>query len=235
MHSNLPGYWLVYSIRVLAIECIRLAPEYLPFEEGWRMQQELHKKITESQTNKSRQASMIFCEHEPVYTAGARTRSWEMPQNEKVIRVGRGGKITWHGPGQLVGYPILSLGATPDVLRYVRQIEEGLINALQSVGINGFRIAGRSGVWVRNGVSDEKVAAIGVRVQKNVTLHGFALNCSNDLAPFEKIVPCGISDAGVTTISRILKRTITPKEILDSVFNSICSALEYINTCRGNV
>jgi lipoyl(octanoyl) transferase len=147
-------------------------------------------------------------EHEPVYTAGKRTSPLDRPLTDPgipVIDVDRGGKITWHGPGQLVGYPIVKLSEPVDVIAYVRAVEEALIRACAEVGVRTGRVEGRSGVWVtgpgRGGSQDRKVGAIGLRVSRGVTMHGFALNCDNDLSWYDRIVPCGIRDAGTTTLS----------------------------------
>lgn len=129
----------------------------------------------------------------------------------------RGGKITWHGPGQLVGYPIVRLHEPIDVVAHVRRLEGILIDALRTHGVDGYRVEGRSGVWVRRPLSEDKVAAIGVRVQRGVTMHGFAINCDNSLAAFRAIVPCGITDAGVTTVSEVVGADVSPRDILDTI------------------
>ncbi len=166
--------------------------------------------------------SCLLLEHQPVYTAGRRTAPADRPIGDPgapVIEVDRGGKITWHGPGQLVGYPIVALDEPIDVIGYVRAIEEALIRTCADAGLATERVAGRSGVWVRGGPGgqDRKVAAIGIRVARGVTMHGFALNCDNDLAWFDRIVPCGISDASVTTLSAELGRTVGVAEMLGPV------------------
>jgi lipoyl(octanoyl) transferase len=153
--------------------------------------------------------------HSPVYTAGRRTEKFELPTDDTpVVEVDRGGKITWHGPGQLVGYPILHLPAALDVIAHVRRLEEVLINTCADLGLVTSRIKGRSGVWVTDQGIDRKVAAIGVRVAQGVTMHGFSLNCDNDLSWFDRIVPCGISDASVTTIQRELGLPTTINSVL---------------------
>ncbi|MCS0498121.1 lipoyl(octanoyl) transferase LipB [Protaetiibacter mangrovi] len=163
--------------------------------------------------------TVLLLEHPPVYTAGKRTEPHERPvDGTPVIDVDRGGKITWHGPGQLVGYPILRLADPIDVVAYVRRLEQLLIDLLEDLGVASTRIEGRSGVWIpRAGSPADKIAAIGIRVADGTTMHGFALNCSNDLEPYRAIIPCGIRDAGVTTISRELGRTVTPSEIAPRV------------------
>jgi len=163
--------------------------------------------------------TVLLQEHPPVYTAGKRTEPHERPHDgTPVVDVDRGGKITWHGPGQLVGYPIVRLAEPVDVVAYVRRLEELLIGVLADHGITGARVEGRSGVWIeRSGAPADKIAAIGIRVADGVTMHGFALNCSNDLAPYGRIIACGIRDAGVTTMSRELGREVTPAQVVPDV------------------
>ncbi len=156
--------------------------------------------------------TVILLEHPSVYTAGKRTEPHERPTNgAPVIDIDRGGKITWHGPGQLVGYPIVRLAEPLDVVAYVRRLEELLIEVLAEFGVHGERVEGRSGVWLRG---TDKIGAIGIRVAEGVTMHGFALNCSNSFEAYEPIVACGIEDAGVTSISRETGRTVTPAEVV---------------------
>ncbi len=171
--------------------------------------------------------TVLLLEHPPVYTAGRRTEPHERPvDGTPVIDVDRGGRITWHGPGQLVGYPILRLAEPLDVVAYVRRLEELLIGALADFGILGARVEGRSGVWIeRPGAPADKIAAIGIRVAEGVTMHGFALNCSNALEPYAAIVPCGIRDAGVTTMSRELGREVTPADVVPSIVRRFEPAL----------
>jgi lipoyl(octanoyl) transferase len=150
-----------------------------------------------------------------VYTAGKRTEASERPvDGTPVIDVDRGGKITWHGPGQLVGYPILRLAEPIDVVGYVRWLEGVLIDVLAELGVDAGRVEGRSGVWMRG---NDKIAAIGIRVAEGVTMHGFALNCSNEFDAYRTIVACGLADAGVTSISRELGRTVTPADVVPLV------------------
>ena len=159
--------------------------------------------------------TVILLEHPSVYTAGKRTEPHERPRDgSPVIDVDRGGKITWHGPGQLVGYPIVRLADPIDVVAYVRRLEELLIDVLAAFGIAGEQVAGRSGVWLRG---SEKIAAIGIRVAEGVTTHGFALNCSNSFEAYERIIACGLPDATVTSISRELGRTVTPADVVPLV------------------
>ena len=176
--------------------------------------------------------TLLLLEHPPVYTAGRRTEPHERPVNDArvvdVIDTDRGGKITWHGPGQLVGYPIIGLAEPLDVVNYVRRLEEALIKVCGDLGLETIRIDGRSGVWVpgSTGRPDRKVAAIGVRVSRATTLHGFALNCDCDLGAFTAIVPCGINDAGVTSLSAELHRTVAVDDVRAAVAAAVCDALD---------
>jgi lipoyl(octanoyl) transferase len=186
-----------------------LAPDLLPYPEALALQRSIHSAVVEG----TRPDTVLLLEHPSVYTAGTRTEASERPDDgSPVIDVDRGGKITWHGPGQLVGYPILRLQNPVDVVAYVRRLEELLIDVIARFGVNGVRVAGRSGVWIIDGAREEKIAAIGIRVAGGVTMHGFALNCSNSLDAYEHIVACGIRDAGVTTISRESGRQVSPAE-----------------------
>lgn len=171
--------------------------------------------------------TVLFFEHPSVYTAGKRTDPDERPDDgTPVIDVDRGGKITWHGPGQLVGYPIVRLAEPVDVVAYVRRLEQLLIDVLGDFGVDGVRVEGRSGVWIeRAGAPHDKIAAIGIRVADGVTMHGFALNCSNDLEPYRHIIACGIRDAGVTTLSRELGRDVTPTAVVDVVIRRFEAAV----------
>lgn len=192
-------------------------PEFVPYTEGWDLQRRVHTDVVAG----TRPDTLILLEHEAVYTAGKRTEPQERPQDgTPVIDVDRGGKITWHGPGQLVGYPIVRLPEPMDVVAHVRRLERLLIEILRPLGVDGYQVEGRSGVWVRRPLSEDKVAAIGVRVQQGVTMHGFALNCNNTLAGFRGIIPCGITDAGVTTVSEIIGADISPADILAGVINA---------------
>ena len=180
----------------------------VPYEEGWRLQQALHAQVVAGAEDVA-----LLLEHPPVYTAGKRTQPWERPvDGTPVVDVDRGGKITWHGPGQITGYPILRLASRLDVVDYVRRLEGMLIDVCAEVGLTTDRVPGRSGVWTTDGA--RKVAAIGIRVARGVTMHGFALNCDPDLTAFDRIVPCGISDAGVTSLTRELGRTVGVDDVL---------------------
>ena len=200
----------------MALEFLRigLAPQYVNYLDGWDRQRSLHAEVLAGTAPNT----VLLLEHSPVYTAGKRTEDHERPfDGTPVIPVDRGGKLTWHGPGQLVGYPILRLADPARVSEYVETLEDALISVLADYGIAGERVTGRSGVWVCGGGSDRKIAAIGIRVHHGVTMHGFALNCSNDLAPYEQIIACGITDAGTTTISAETGRTVTPADVVARV------------------
>jgi lipoyl(octanoyl) transferase len=173
--------------------------------------------------------TLLLLEHPRVYTAGRRTQPHERPvDGTPVIDTDRGGKITWHGPGQLVGYPIIGLAEPLDVVNYVRRLEESLIKVCADLGLETGRVDGRSGVWVasRDGLPARKVAAIGVRVSRATTLHGFALNCDCDLGAFTTIVPCGISDAGVTSLSAELGHPVGVDAVRSVVADAVCDALD---------
>lgn len=190
------------------------SPSPVPYTEGWQLQRRVHADVVDG----TRPDTLILLEHEAVYTAGKRTEPQERPQDgTPVVDVDRGGKITWHGPGQLVGYPIVRLSEPMDVVAHVRRLEHLLIDVLRPLGVDGHQVDGRSGVWVRRPLSVDKVVAIGVRVQQGVTMHGFAINCDNSLAGFRGIIPCGITDAGVTTVSEVVGATVTPTDIVESV------------------
>lgn len=182
--------------------------------------------------------TLLLLEHPAVYTAGRRTEPHERPVSDArvadVIDTDRGGKITWHGPGQLVGYPIIGLAEPLDVVNYVRRLEEALIKVCADLGVDAVRVPGRSGVWVPGGEGrpDRKVAAIGVRVSRATTLHGFALNCDCDLDAFNAIVPCGISDAGVTSLSAELRRAVSVEDVQTSVGDAVCDALDGVLPVR---
>jgi len=173
--------------------------------------------------------TLLLLEHPPVYTAGRRTEPHERPMDgTPVVDTDRGGKITWHGPGQLVGYPIIGLAEPLDVVNYVRRLEESLIKVCGDLGLDTRRVEGRSGVWVPGGPGrpERKVAAIGVRVSRATTLHGFALNCDCDLNPFARIVPCGISDAGVTSLTAELQHSVGADDVRAAVADAVCDALD---------
>jgi len=211
----------------------------LDYNQAWDLQRDLHARRVAGEIPDS----CLLLEHLPVYTAGRRTSPADRPAGDPgapVIDVDRGGKITWHGPGQLVGYPIVALDEPVDVISYVRAVEEALIRTCAEAGVAAERVDGRSGVWVRGGTArantaaagtapantaDRKVAAIGIRVARGVTMHGFALNCDNDLAWFGKIVPCGISDASVTSLSAELGRAVRIADVIGSAQRHLAEIL----------
>ena len=180
------------------------------YQKAWDVQRTIHAEVVSG----VRPNTLLLLEHPSVYTAGRRTDEAERPSDgTPVIDVDRGGRITWHGPGQLVGYPIVRLQKPTELVGFVREIESALIRVCADLGIAAVQISGRSGVWVQDDRGDRKVAAIGIRVAKGVTMHGFALNVNPDLTAFAQIVPCGISDADVTSLETELDRTITIDEV----------------------
>ena len=193
---------------------------------AWKLQKQIHQDVLNLQTENT----LLLLEHPSVYTAGRRTEILDRPLDETpVIDVDRGGKITWHGPGQLVGYPIIKLKNSTDVVGFVRELETVLISVCVEFGIKADRYCERSGVWVRDDKSDRKIAAIGLRVAKGVTMHGFALNVNPDLSAYEKIIPCGISGAKVTSLSAELGREITINEVLPVIKKHIQPMLDRIS------
>ena len=193
---------------------------------AWKLQKQIHQDVVNLQTKNT----LLLLEHPSVYTAGRRTEILDRPLDETpVIDVDRGGKITWHGPGQLVGYPIVKLKNSTDVVGFVRELETALISVCAEFGIKADRYCERSGVWVRDDKSDRKIAAIGLRVAKGVTMHGFALNVNPDLSAFEKIIPCGISGAKVTSLSAELGSEITINEVLPVIKKHIQPMLDRIS------
>lgn len=181
----------------------------VPYREAWELQRRTHAEVVAG----DRDDTVLLLQHPSVYTAGKRTDPSERPTDgTEVVDVDRGGRITWHGPGQLVGYPIVRLDEPVDVVAYVRRLEQLLIGIVQYFGVDGHTVDGRSGVWVGDGAHSEKVAAIGIRVANGVAMHGFALNCDNALDAYTRFVPCGIRDAGVTTLSRQAGRGIGPSD-----------------------
>ena len=201
-----------------------LSANSVPYIEALELQRATHRAVVSGSSSDT----LVLLEHPSVYTAGKRTEDYERPTDgAEVIDVDRGGKITWHGPGQLVGYPIIKLAEPIDVVGYVRRLESFIIAVLADLGIDGGRVAGRSGVWIGydQPVGAEKIAAIGIRVAEGVTMHGFSLNCSNSFDAYSKIVACGILDSGVTSISRELGRTVTPEDIVPSIARHFEAAL----------
>ena len=200
----------------LAIERLGFGSDAVDYQSAWDLQRTVHAGVVDG----TRTDTVLLLEHASVYTAGRRTEPLERPfDGTPVIDVDRGGKITWHGPGQLVGYPIVRLPAPLDVVAHVRRIERMLIEVCTEFGVAATQVAGRSGVWVPvdDRGPDRKVAAIGIRVTQGVTMHGFALNCDCDLGWFDRIVPCGIRDAEVTSLTRETGREVAVAEVLPVV------------------
>jgi lipoyl(octanoyl) transferase len=193
---------------------------------AWKLQKQIHQDVVNLQTENT----LLLLEHPSVYTAGRRTEILDRPLDDTpVIDVDRGGKITWHGPGQLVGYPIVKLKNSTDVVGFVRELETALISVCAEFGIKADRYCERSGVWIRDGKSDRKIAAIGLRVAKGVTMHGFALNVNPNLSAYEKIIPCGISGAKVTSLSAEIGSEITINEVLPVIKKHIQPMLDRIS------
>jgi lipoyl(octanoyl) transferase len=211
-----------------------LGEETVDYLRAWDLQRQLHAQ----RANGEIPDTCLLLEHTAVYTAGRRTSPLDRPLGDPgapVIDVDRGGMITWHGPGQLVGYPIVALPEPIDVVSYVRTIEAALIDVCAEFGVAAGRVEGRSGVWLRGeaGQPDRKVAAIGIRVARGVTMHGFALNCDCDLSWYDRIVPCGLRDAGVTTLSAEAGRQVSVTDTLDAVERHLASALGGTSVRRG--
>jgi lipoyl(octanoyl) transferase len=205
-------------------ELVQVHAGVVPYDEAWAEQRRLHAARVAGEAPDT----VLLLEHPPVYTAGKRTAPEERPTDgTPVLDVDRGGKITWHGPGQLVGYPIVRLPDPVDVVAHVRRVEEALILSCADLGVTATRIEGRSGVWVPgvDGGQDQKVAAIGIRVSAGVTMHGFALNCDCDLRWFDRIVPCGLSDAGVTSLSEQAGRPVPVAEATPYVEKRLAEVL----------
>ncbi len=205
----------------LQFEVAGLGADAVDYAAAWELQREVHAEVVAG----TRPPTVLLLEHPPVYTAGKRTDAHERPADPggaQVIDVDRGGKITFHGPGQLVGYPIVRPADHVKVVDYVRRVEEALIGVCADLGVTTARVPGRSGVWLRAddgdaGRPERKIAAIGIRVSRGVTMHGFSLNCDVDLSWYDRFVPCGIDDAGVTTLSEELGRPVTVTEVLPLV------------------
>jgi lipoyl(octanoyl) transferase len=199
-------------------------PDFVDYRAAWDRQRQVHARVVAGVDPDT----VLLMEHAPVYTAGKRTEPHERPRDgTPVIDVDRGGKITWHGPGQITGYPIVRLPAPIDVVSYVRILEEMMIRVCADFGVETGRITGSSGTWVLadDRGPDRKVGAIGVRVSRQVTMHGFALNCDPDLSWADVIIPCGIADAGVTSVSRELGRDVPVTEVLPHVEKHLADLL----------
>ncbi|HIZ36454.1 MAG TPA: lipoyl(octanoyl) transferase LipB [Candidatus Ruania gallistercoris] len=200
-----------------------LGDTLIDYHEAWDRQRDLHQAVVDGGPD-----TTLLLEHASVYTAGRRTATWDRPTDgTPVVDVDRGGRITWHGPGQLVVYPIVRLAEPVDVVAYVRALELAVIETCAHWGITAERVEGRSGAWVRgtDGGQDRKIAAIGVRVARGVTMHGVAINVSPQLAAYSAIVPCGITDAGVTSISALTGREITVTDCADAFEPHLAGAL----------
>ena len=196
------------------------------YQKAWESQKAIHQDVVDGR----RPNTLLLLEHPSVFTAGRRTEESEKPSDgTPVIDVDRGGRITWHGPGQLVGYPIVKLINPTELVGFVREIEAGLMAVCSDLGLATERIDGRSGVWIRDSSGDRKIAAIGVRVTKGVTMHGFAINVNPDLTAFKSIIPCGISDAGVTSLEFELNRAITIEEVSPLVERHIFESLRRVS------
>nr|WP_300052585.1 lipoyl(octanoyl) transferase LipB [uncultured Nocardioides sp.] len=212
----------------LDVEVAGLGDDAVDYLAAWDLQRRVHEEVVAG----SRADTVLLLEHPPVFTAGKRTEPHERPLDPggaAVIDVDRGGKITFHGPGQLVGYPIVRLPDHVKVVDYVRRVEEALIAVCTDLGVTTARIPGRSGVWLREDERgpERKIAAIGIRVSRGVTMHGFALNCDVDLGWYDRFVPCGIADAGVTSLSQELGRDVTIDDVLPSVRRHLATYLAW--------
>jgi len=211
--------------KVSELGYLALGPAPVDYLRGWDLQRRIHARRVAGEVPDS----CLLLEHEPVYTAGKRTAASDRPFGDpgaQVIDVDRGGKITWHGPGQLTGYPIIKLREPIDVVTYVRALEEAMIRTCAELGVTAVRVAGRSGAWVP-GDPDRKIGAIGARVARGVTMHGLALNCDCDLSWYDRIVPCGIRDAGTTTLSAETGRQVTVAAVTPVLEHRLAEALGY--------
>jgi lipoyl(octanoyl) transferase len=228
-----PGHPVARTLgRVSELVYLAFGPAPVDYLEGWDLQRRIHARRVADEIPDS----CLLLEHEPVYTAGKRTAVSDRPFGDPgapVIDVDRGGKITWHGPGQLTGYPIVKLREPVDVVAYVRALEEAMIRACAEFGVTAVRIPGRSGTWIQ-GTPDRKVGAIGARVARGVTMHGLALNCDCDLSWYDRIVPCGISDAGVTTLSAETGHQITVADVTPVLERHLAEALGYQSWRRSS-
>jgi lipoyl(octanoyl) transferase len=205
-----PAY--AHGVGELSFRTVGFGRDAVEYLSAWDLQREVHAAVLDGADD-----TVLLLEHPPVFTAGKRTEPHERPVGDDVpvVDVDRGGKITFHGPGQLVGYPIVRLPAHVYVVDYVRRLEEALIHTCTDLGVTTARVPGRSGVWIAEDARgpERKVAAIGIRVGRGVTMHGFALNCDIDLSWYDRFVPCGITDAGVTSLSAELGRDVTVEEV----------------------
>ena len=196
------------------------------YQKAWDVQRTIHEDVVAG----NRPNTLLLLEHPSVYTAGRRTDDSERPSDgTPVIDVDRGGRITWHGPGQLVGYPIVKLQKPTELVGFVREIEAALIQVCADLGISAVRIEGRSGVWIQDSRGDRKIAAIGIRVAKGVTMHGFALNVNPDMSAFARIIPCGIADADVTSLENELARSISIDDVAPVVERHVFESLKRVS------
>ena len=200
--------------------------KHLAYGDALLIQEQTHEQVSSGQIPNT----LLFVEHPSVFTAGKRTLDFERPQDgTAVIDVNRGGKITWHGPGQIVGYPIVRLAKPTELVAFVREIESALIDTCNEFGLQVERIKGRSGVWIKDEINPRKIAAIGIRVAKGTTMHGFALNVNPDLSAFSQIIPCGIADAKVTSMAQELEREINASEVLPILERNLLSSLAKVS------
>jgi lipoyl(octanoyl) transferase len=222
------GFTVRQRAGTLAFRTVGFGDAAVDYLEAWELQREVHRGVVDGDDD-----VVLLLEHPPVFTAGKRTEPHERPIESggaPVLDVDRGGKITFHGPGQLVGYPIVRLPDHVLVVDYVRRLEEALIHACAELGVTTARVPGRSGVWLAQDARgpERKVGAIGIRVSRGVTMHGFALNCDVDLSWYDRFVPCGIADAGVTSLSAELGRDVTVAEVLPIVEAELPRALSAV-------
>jgi len=198
----------------------------MDYEKSWSLQRELHQYVADG----SKPNTLILVEHLSVFTAGRRTDALERPQDgTPVIDVDRGGRITWHGPGQIVGYPIIRLEKKNELVGFVRNLEDAIIETLAEFGIIGISIAGKTGVWIKDEKGERKICAIGIRVAKGVTMHGFALNVCPDLTHFNQIIPCGMPEAETTSMEKELNRTISIAEVTPVLQKHMVKALAQVS------
>ncbi|GAA2180847.1 lipoyl(octanoyl) transferase LipB [Leucobacter tardus] len=206
----------------VTIDVAGLDPAFVPYGDGLDLQRQAADRLDSGADD----GTLILLEHEPVYTAGRRADPAEYPTDgSPVVPVDRGGLVTWHGPGQLVGYPVIRISPDRGVVDVVRALEGVLLDVSAEFGVTGHRVAGRSGVWATAGASEVKFAQIGLRARAHVITHGFALNCSNALEPFSSFIPCGITDAGAASLSTLAGTEITPADVLPVITPRLLDAI----------
>ncbi|MCZ2402386.1 lipoyl(octanoyl) transferase LipB [Paenarthrobacter sp. Z7-10] len=211
---------------------VGFAPDFVDYNQAWDLQRRLHAEVLAGTSP----STVLLLEHAAVYTAGKRTEEHERPfDGTPVIAVDRGGKLTWHGPGQLVGYPVLALKDPHDIRGYVRALEDVIITVLAGFGVTGTRVDGRAGIWIEadGRGPTRKIAAIGIRVHNGVTMHGFAINANNDLAPYSMIIACGITDAGTTSIQQETGQDVTPRDLVAPVAEELRRTAEALIASDG--